>query len=137
MAMKYGLLPPSEWKLLEPIFAEFNSSLPSPELARIAVAIDSDGNIQGMLVLQPVFHMEPIWLSSEARAEVRYTKLVKVLEDDLDRVREGHAVHFFAFSTPESAVIEEMGRLIGMEVLPWKVMRKVIANKDIEPQKQS
>lgn len=129
MAMKYGLLAPQEWHMVRPIFEQFGTVPPMPEMGRIAVAIDSDGNIHGMLVLQPVLHMEPMWISEDSRQEVRFTKLVKVLEDDLDRVREGSPVTYYAFATPEAEQIEGMAKLVGMETMKWKVMRKELTSK--------
>lgn len=133
--MKYGLLPPSEWKLVEHIYRMHGASLPHKDLARIAIALDGDNKIQGLLTVQPVMHMEPIWISEDARGEVRFKRLVEVLDNDLNRVRGNTPMVYYAFVTPEAPAIEGMGEAVGMKVIEgWKVMQKILGTPQIQVQ---
>lgn len=76
----YRQLQPNEWgKLLDYFASKYpDYSVPSPEIAVVAVAEGEDGAIQGVLMQQLMWHREPLILEHPG---VRFDKLVDVLNE--------------------------------------------------------
>lgn len=90
--MTYRILPIEEWDRLLPLFAGHEADLPSPEVAGAAVAEDEDGEIQGVLVFQLVFHMEPLILRNPHVSFVR-------LKETLDKALVEHkGLQYYVFA---------------------------------------
>ena len=120
-AIKYGLLLPEYWHLLQPIFDEFKAKMPNSEFASIAVAMTDEGKVAGMLVLQMVMHSEPLYINPEYRDRVNFRKLVELIEDELKDVA---PTTYYAFTN--NPTVEKMAYHIGMKLLDQKILYKEI-----------
>ena len=120
----YRLLLPEEWYRLAPVFAHYGTTLPSPDHASIAVA-ERDGEIIGFLTLQPMLHVEPVWIAPERTKDVYLPRMLGVLESLLTPlVPDGQGVNLYVFSdTPESG---RMAKAHGFAHSPYHVWSKRI-----------
>ena len=112
----YRLLPKSEWSRLEPIFASQNGTMPSPELATVAIA-EEDEEIVGMLVLQMIPHYEPAWIKSPRGVDFR------ALTHELDEVMPPGAT---VYTSAPNDHIAQLAKAVGFEDTGWKVMSKTL-----------
>ena len=89
-----------------------------PEEAIVGGCLD-EGRIVSFLVMQPILHMEPLWIHQDYRGRVSFARLAKLVEDSLDGDAE-----FYVFA-PNSQ-IERMAEIVGLEKLDWSVWRKKV-----------
>jgi hypothetical protein len=113
--MNYRILAPEEWLRLLPLFEGHAEALPLPEFATAAIAEDDDGEIQGMLMLQLQFHMEPLVIRNP---RVSFERLHRTLHDAL---AERKGLVYYAF-IPDSK-IRRMVEHLGMTAEPWEVWK--------------
>jgi len=92
--------------------------VPAMEGASAAVAEDADGNIQGVLFLQLVIHMEPLVLENP---HVRFDRLAQVLHDSVSQYK---GLVYYAFS--ETDVVNGMAEHLGFEKLLFEVWKKEV-----------
>lgn len=115
--MRYELLPIREWSKVEDVFVEYGGLLPSPALSAIAAA--KHGNeIVGFHCLQPVLHVEPIWIRPDFRGRVKFRPLLDVLKRELPQNQA-----FYAFAPNE--LIERMCAHCQLEKMPYSVWKGV------------
>lgn len=113
--MNYRLLSNEEWPMLEPIFQQYGSVMPHPEVSRISIGT-VNGKADAFLCLQPVWHVEPAWVARELRGQVDFSKLTRLLVETLPIGSEYYA---FAPDKNMERIIEDVG-LIKTPYSVWK-----------------
>ena len=108
MSLNYRLLLPDEYGRLTSLFN--GNPLPHPEASCIAVAEDEQGNIQGFLVLQLQWHMEPL---SILDPRVNFLRLKETLDNQL---REFPGSCYYALIDSEK--VAKMAELAGLKPQP-------------------
>jgi hypothetical protein len=116
--MTYRLLSAEEWPRLEAVMQKHGARTPSPAGASAAVAEDADGNIQGILFLQLVIHMEPLVLENP---NVRFDRLAQVLHESVSQYK---GLVYYSFS--ETEVVNGMAKHMGFDRLPYEVWKKEV-----------
>lgn len=114
--LSYRMLPAVEWSRLAPVFTAQGSQMPDPRTAWIEVA-EKDDRIVGFVVMQCVWHMEPVWIDSDER-EARHalSRLVHSAEHRLgDRP-------YYAFSEDEH--VSGLCKAFGLEPLEYQIFVK-------------
>lgn len=82
MEYKYRFLSAEEYPILDALFeVQGFGPVPDPKLSAIAVAQDDAGIIKGVLVMQLVPHVEPLWIAEECRGRVSTQKLIHMIEN--------------------------------------------------------
>lgn len=82
------------------IFRKNESLVPNPLITNIQIAEDENGKIIGLVVLQPQYHAEPIYVADE----YKHTKLhVKLIEAMLNPFKEVKGLRIWIFS-PNSKI---------------------------------
>lgn len=115
-ALVIRVLPPEEWHRVEPLVVDRREWLPSPEVARILVSEDAQGEIEGFIVIQLVAHIEPIWVHPQQRGTGLWKELVASAQEQFPP-----GVNYYAF-TPSPA-LERMAEQSGLTKLPWSIFR--------------
>lgn len=113
--LEYKLLPPEEWHKTAHIFAEFGYGIPPKETCLLSVA-EQGNEIKGLLCVQPVMHMEPIWVKEDYRGIINVRKLQKPLLRVLPK-----GMEYYAF-TP-SRTVRWIAGTFGMKPLPWDIWK--------------
>ncbi len=114
--LKYGIVPVEQWHHLEPIFESQGAPLPDVNMATAAIAVDPETEgIVGMLMLQVVYHSEPLWIAPEYRGRVDFRRLLELI-DKLNPET------YYVFSRNETT--QGMAKLAGLEQLDYVVYRK-------------
>lgn len=109
--MHYRLLNIDEWDKLSDMLPK--GSIPAPNAASAAVAVDEAGNICGVLVGQLVLHVEPLVLTTP---QVSFKSLFQTLMAPLASFS---GLTFYAFS--DSDVVAGMTAHLGMKAKPYRV----------------
>lgn len=113
--MTYRELQPEEYAKLEGHPALKGVGVPSPDVARVVIAEDHNGEIVGFQMLVTVVHLEPIWVHPDYRGSMVPVRLWKTATRLLDALRIKMA---YCFSDrPEIA--NYLSRL-GLRELPYK-----------------
>ncbi len=103
-------------ELREIFLREFSEGLPAPESSTIVVA-EEGGQIVGLLTVQTVIHVEPLWIKESHRGRYIVPLLVGKVSELFPNLTKA-----FAYTTSE-----QVGRLLthfGLEALPeWKIFR--------------
>lgn len=121
--MEYRIATPEEVQILKPIFDEYDSPLPDPMFSKVAVAVDDSGCVKGFLVLQLVYHIEPLYVNEESRGEVNFFKLQDVLESLFTE----NSTHPWPYAFTSEERMDAVMERAGYSELPYnKVWRKVI-----------
>lgn len=120
----YEILDPEKWAELNPIFEANGATIPHPSVATAAVARDESGKIRGMLILQLVYHAEPLWIDKEYTGRVSFLTLLEKLEG-LFAMQEGQDLRGYYVFAPDK-MVEGMAKVAGLEKMPWSVYRKVV-----------
>lgn len=121
-ATTYRLLQPDEWDRVAPIFERYGSRMPPPQVASIAVA-ERDGEIIGFLTLQPMLHVEPVWVAENRTKDVYIPRMLGVLESLLQPLLpEGQAVDLYVFSGQAST--GRLAKAHGFTHTPYHVWKK-------------
>ena len=113
--MTYRLLRDDEKRKLSDIWPRYKGVDLSAVL--IAGAVDEDGNIRALAVLNWVAHCEPVWI--ESKAPVDFRRLVRVIEENVKHPE------LWLFAPNERA--ERMTEICGAEPMPYRVMRKELS----------
>jgi hypothetical protein len=113
--MNYGLLKREDWPQLEPVFKENGGALPM--IGNIAVASNGNG-ITAFHCLQPVLHIEPLWVHPDYRGKVEFRELLKELTGPLPKGTE-----FYAFAPGD--LVERICKHLRLSKLPWSVWKGV------------
>lgn len=113
--MLYRMLNADEWERLVPLFEGHEGALPVPEIASASIAEDDDGEIQGMLMLQLQFHMEPLVIKTP---RVSFERLHRTLSEALAE-RKGLTYYVFV---PDAKIAAMVGHL-GLQPEPWEVWK--------------
>jgi hypothetical protein len=111
--MTIRVLDPSEWERLLPIYATVNADVPDPDVAHVVVAEDAD-QIVGMLVLQLIPHLEPLWVAPAHRHTRLWHDLSTAMLATLPA-----GLTFYTFSSRPA--IAKLAARIGMVEQPWTV----------------
>lgn len=104
-------LPPEEYFRVEFLFLAHESRLPNPELSRIQIAEDANGDIVGMAVFQLLAHCEPIWVSEDSRRQ----GVVKLMVDEINSL----GLPYYSLATNDR--VASIWKANGMEEKPWRV----------------
>ena len=114
--MNYRILPMAEWeKLLEILPPE---SIPAPEVAGAAVAEDESGAVQGVLMLQLAFHVEPLVIKD---SHVDFRRLVRTIEESL---QDRKGLVYYVFVPDEK--IRRMAEIVDFKPTGWEVWKKEV-----------
>lgn len=113
--MNYRFLYRKEWPLVEPVFKEYGGTLP---VTGMIVAAEDEGHIVGFQALQPVMHVEPIWVKEEYRGRVNIMELNKTLTGPLPV-----GFEYYAF-VPDRKIGLLAGNC-GLKKLDWEVWKGV------------
>lgn len=124
-ATTYRLLPPSEWDRVAHIFEQYGSHAPSPDVSSIAVA-ERDGEIIGFLTLQPMLHVEPVWVKEGHTQDVYIPHMLHEIEGALKPLL-NNSVDLYVFSG--SPTTGRMAKAHGFEHTPYHVWKKKLENK--------
>ena len=82
MEYKYRFLNAEEYPILNRLFEiQGLGPVPNPKISAIAVAQDDKGVIKGVLVMQMVPHIEPLWIDESARGGVNTGRLIHMTEN--------------------------------------------------------
>src|SRR6266404_2428643 len=79
LQVEYNFIKPEDYHLLEPIFAAFNASVPSPTISRIATA-SFNNEIIGFYCLQLLPHAEPMWIKPEWKGSKIWIRLAAMVD---------------------------------------------------------
>jgi hypothetical protein len=118
--IRYRQLSPPEFPQLEPIFKQYNKSFSPLSFLTVFVAEDDNGNIVGMLPVQYVAHIEPLWIDDKHRGKVSWRKLEQMADELFSKIP---GSQYFAFA-PEDTPAKEMVKIAGLKRLPWLVFTK-------------
>lgn len=77
------------------IFSDNKSLVPYPLNAHIQIAENDDGKIVALAVLQPQYHLEPIWVDPEYRSTPVHKEVVKGVLNIIQSIK---GLKIFAFS---------------------------------------
>lgn len=111
--MTIRALPPEEWSRLEARFKANGSPLPSPRFAQIVVAEEA-GDIVGLVTVQLVPHMEPIWVAPAFRGQQLWEPLLRKAATLLSS-----GTHFYAFHAHKGT--EKIADTLGYTRHDWRV----------------
>ncbi len=115
MNLTYRILDRDEHHMLSEAYASHGGVQP-PDVGIVAGAFDGD-QLVGFLVLQPILHMEPVWVHPDYRGQVPIGHLVRLIEEQLP-----HGLVYFAFAPNQR--ISDLVKSQGFQSLPWHVWRK-------------
>ena|SRR5215831_9603367 len=60
------------------VFADNSNVVPNPLVSKILIAEDeNNGELLGFLVLQPAYHIEPIYIAPDKRNSLLYDRMIK------------------------------------------------------------
>jgi len=107
---------PEEWFRISSIVHDEFSALPPRPNTSLAVVAEEDGEIVGLLVLQPVWYVGPVWVKDSWRGRFIVSKLVERMHELVPRLH-----HCFTTTTQP-----RLGRLferLGMRKVDWTVYR--------------
>lgn len=111
--MRYRLLEPEEWDRLGPALEEQGYIPPAPQTALCAIAEADDGQILGLLFMQPMMHLEPLLLKTP---HVNFLRLVETIQE---RIAGVDGLKYYCFSDQE--IISRMAAKAGLVKLPYEV----------------
>jgi hypothetical protein len=114
--MNYRLLPREEWAQLESIFEKNGSHLPT--IGSIAVARNGAG-IVAFHCLQPILHVEPIWVHPDYSGKIQFRKLLAELKKDIPAGNE-----FYAFAPDH--LIDRMCAHCRLKKMPYGVWKGAV-----------
>jgi hypothetical protein len=114
--MNYRVLTREEWQSLEPIFKENGSPLPT--MGSIAVAENGSGII-AFHCLQPILHVEPIWVHSAYSGKIQFRKLLDELKKEIPIGNE-----FYAFAPDH--LIDRMCAHCRLKKMPYSVWKGAV-----------
>lgn len=116
--MRVRLIRPEEWAQLAPVFDAEGGVLPPPESgATAAVAFDDQG-LAGFWVVQPCWHVGPLWVRPEYRGKGLWRRLSAVV-DALFQRQPGTGYYSFSDGPRMDAVFAKLDyQRLGYQV--WK-----------------
>lgn len=121
MALEYRLLHEAEFVRLKDAYVQHApAGTDIPKTAVVAGAFDGE-RLVGFLVLQPALHMEPAWADSAYSGQVRWPRMVAMLESGLPR---GCDVYAFAPSRRVARLIE----YCGYRAKEWKLWTRKVGD---------
>lgn len=74
---KARLLTPEEWERLTPLASHFQGAIPTPDVADVLVVEQGD-EIVGLLTLEKITHVGPIWVKDDARGQGVFNDLFRL-----------------------------------------------------------
>lgn len=80
-SLSYKFLEPTEYILIEHFFDRENVPRLDPDFSRVAAAINSKGEVVGVICLQLVAHAEPIIIEPEYRETGVWQVLAKMMDE--------------------------------------------------------
>jgi hypothetical protein len=112
--LTFGWLGFEDWPLLAPIFEAQGAPMPSPETAGILAAVEGD-KVVGFLVMQLVYHTEPLWVDESKRDGRLAGELVARMDAHFAESR----TPYYSFS--DNAWVDREAKRLGMKQLDYKV----------------
>jgi hypothetical protein len=125
----YTLLPSKDWKRLQPIFEKLNAYLPSDFTSAAAVALNQEGEIVGLNMLQLVLHCEPLWVDQRYSGRVNFLRLFEMLETFAKFKTKSLVAPGYLLVAPNEK-IEKMAQLAGFHKLEGTVWVKQFTQED-------
>src|SRR4249920_2549593 len=117
--IRYRIIETTEWARLKPIFEAHGTPMPSAMLSTAAIAENDDGEIIGMLTLQPLIHAEPLWVDPRYRGMMVVRGMFRQAEKLLARFP-GSRISAFT----ENGTAAALAQMAGFEKQPYTVFRK-------------
>jgi hypothetical protein len=113
------MLTPEEFQDLEPVFAQYGLTPPSPAYAVVAGAFTSEGQCVGFQCLQLFPHAEPLWIADDYRDEVSCHKLFDLLEEPFLEAQAG-AMYVFV----DNEKMDQIAQSVGFKPTAYKILIK-------------
>ena len=113
--MEYRLLESSEKPKLVEVFPHYAGL--DLSVVPISGALDEQGEVKGLAVLNLVAHCEPIWIAPGVRVDFR--RLVETVEKQV------RGPELWVFAPNEK--IARMAEICGAKEVDWKIYRKELA----------
>ena len=125
--MNYRILPPEEWPRLKDLIGDLGT-IPPPETAVVAVAENDEGQLSGCLFLQLALHMEPLVIAPDARGQVNFLRLTRLLESSITgQLSNGNLVGYYVHATQGTTA--SMAELNGMKLTNCLLYEKIIGKE--------